>query len=148
MPRRSIPRWLRTALVFLASLQAARAGSVEAQSLTGHRVEQATATSAPRDPIPLLQEPIPVAVVIVDLGRRGSLLSDHLSWRGCRPGYQTSWAGRRCSPGLGRPVALVQGGYVATGFAPTGSVLPVPRYGERVERVLRALLCRWTDPAR
>jgi hypothetical protein len=64
MPPRSIPRWLRTALVFLASLQAARAGSVEARSLAGHRVEQATATSAPRDPISTLQEPMPVAMVI------------------------------------------------------------------------------------
>jgi hypothetical protein len=64
MPPRSIPRWLRTALVFLASLQAARAGTVEARSLAGHRVEQATATSAPRDPIPTLQEPMPIAMVI------------------------------------------------------------------------------------
>jgi len=50
MRRRSFPRWLRTALVFLASLQAARAGSVEARDLGLSHVERATAASAPREP--------------------------------------------------------------------------------------------------
>ncbi|HEY8287070.1 MAG TPA: hypothetical protein VIJ28_21985 [Chloroflexota bacterium] len=50
MRRHSIPRWFRTALVFLASLQAARAGSVEARDLGLSHVERATAASAPRDP--------------------------------------------------------------------------------------------------
>ena len=64
MPLRSIPRWLRTALVFLASLQAARAGSVEAQSPANHRMEQAAAASAPREPIAVLREPAPLAVAL------------------------------------------------------------------------------------
>ena len=50
MRRRSFPRWLRTALVFLASLQAARAGSVEARDLGLSHVERAAAASAPREP--------------------------------------------------------------------------------------------------
>ncbi|MGH2411876.1 MAG: hypothetical protein ACRDGS_16165 [Chloroflexota bacterium] len=54
MRRHTIPRWLRTALVFLASLQAARAGSVEARSLGLSHVERATTASAPREPaVPL-----------------------------------------------------------------------------------------------
>jgi len=61
MRRRAFPRWLRTALVFLASLQAARAGSVEAQGLGASHVERATAASAPREPMPLLRAQVPDA---------------------------------------------------------------------------------------
>jgi len=64
MRRRDIPRWFRTALVFLASLQAARAGSVEAQNLGTHRVERATAASAPREPLPSIRVAAPVVLAL------------------------------------------------------------------------------------
>ncbi len=59
MRRRSILHWFRTALVFLASLQAARAGSVEAQGLGAAHVERATAASAPREHAPPLGVRLP-----------------------------------------------------------------------------------------
>ncbi len=64
MRRRDIPRWFRTALVFLASLQAARAGSVEAQNLGNHRVERATAALAPREPLPSIRVAAPVVLAL------------------------------------------------------------------------------------
>ncbi len=65
MRRHTVPRWLRTALLFFASLQAARAGSVDAQNLGNPHVERAAASSAPRDPLPACRQQAPLSRTIV-----------------------------------------------------------------------------------
>lgn len=92
MRRQAVPRWLRTALVFFASLQAARAGSVEAQTLRGSPVERATASAAPSDPLLLRQQAVPAWMVAGRAGAAKPLAQDDAE-TAIQPGWADLVAG-------------------------------------------------------